>query len=42
MGKMEEEMSVTIDSYKNILSNFENDDQTDGVKIKKEMLEMTK
>jgi hypothetical protein len=39
---MEEEMAVTIESYKNILENFEQDDQTDIVKVRREMMGMTK
>ena len=39
---MEEEMEVTIESYKNIIDSFSNDDQTDIVKIRKEMISMTK
>ncbi len=42
MRKMEEEMQLTIESYKNILENFEQDDQTDTVKAKKEMINMQK
>ena len=42
MRKMEEEMAVTIESYKNILESFEQDDQTDIVKVRREMLSMTK
>lgn len=40
MRKMEEEMQLTIESYKNILESFEQDDQTDSVKAKKEMMSM--
>ncbi|CDW77286.1 UNKNOWN [Stylonychia lemnae] len=40
MRKMEEEMQITIESYKNILESFEQNDQTDTVKIKKEMVAM--
>lgn len=42
MRKMEEEMAITIESYKNILESFEQDDQTDIVKVRKEMMAMTK
>jgi len=35
-------MEVTIESYKNIIDSFSNDDQTDIVKIRKEMISMTK
>lgn len=42
MRKMEDEMATTIESYKNILTSFEQDDQTDVVKLRKEMLQMTK
>ena len=39
---MEEEMQLTIESYKNILESFEQDDQTDVVKAKKELMSMQK
>lgn len=35
-------MQVTIESYKNILESFEQDDQTDIVKVRKEMRVMQK
>ena len=35
-------METTINSYKSILESFSNDDQTDVVKIRKEMNAMTK
>ena len=34
---MEEEMQLTIESYKNILESYETDDQTDAVKLKREV-----
>jgi len=35
-------MSITIESYKNILNTFETDDQSDSVKMRKEMMQMQK
>lgn len=34
-------MQTTIESYKNLLEFFEKDDQSDTVKIRREMLNMT-
>lgn len=42
MRKMEDEMQLTIESYKGILENFEQDDQSDIVKVRKEMMNMAK
>ena len=42
MRKMEEEMQTTIESYKEILESFEQNDQTDTFKLKKEMVAMQK
>lgn len=39
---MEEEMAVTIESYKSIIDCYTQDGETDVVKIKKEMNLMTK
>ena len=41
MKKMEEEMQITIESYKQIIDHFEQSDENDTIKIKKEMIEMT-
>lgn len=35
-------MATTIESYKNILESFTQDDQTDVVKIRKEMIAMSR
>ena len=35
-------MQITIESYKNILESYTQDDQTDIVKVRKEMISMQK
>lgn len=42
MRKMEDEMQLTIESYKNILESFEHQDETDIVKARKEIVNMQK
>lgn len=39
---MEEEMGVTIESYKSIIDCYAQDEETDVVKVKKEMNLMSK
>lgn len=42
MRKMEEDMNVTIQSYKDIIESFSQDDQSDIFKVRKEMKAMEK